>query len=120
LSGATPTSPGALSSAVSNLIVRLMNEYAGRGPVRARSYVDGDLVCVILEDTLTRGELNLVKDGQDELVLSTRRAFQAAMREEAIAGVEELTGRKVKAFMSDNHIAPDVAVECFVLEPEDQ
>jgi uncharacterized protein YbcI len=104
---------------VSNLIVRLINEYAGRGPVRARTYVDGDLVCVILEDTLTRGETNLVKDGQEALVLSTRRAYQAAMRVEAIAGIEELTGRRVKAFMSDNHIDPDVAVECFVLEPED-
>jgi uncharacterized protein YbcI len=119
LSGTTPTSPGALSSAVSNLIVRLFNEYAGRGPVRARAYVDGDLVCVILEDTLTRGETNLVKDGQVELVLRTRRAFQSAMRKEAIAGIEELTGRTVRVFMSDNHIDPDVAVECFVLEPED-
>jgi uncharacterized protein YbcI len=119
LSGATPTSPGAVSSAVSNLLVRLFNEYAGRGPVRARTYLDEDLVCIILEDTLTRGEVNLVKDGQKELVLSTRRAYQSAMREEAIAGVEELTGRKVRVFMSDNHIDPDVAVECFVLHPED-
>jgi uncharacterized protein YbcI len=118
LSGTTPTSPGALSSAVSNFIVRLFNEYAGRGPVRARTYIDGDLVCVILEDTLTRGETNLVKDGQVDLVLRTRRAFQSAMRKEAIAGIEELTGRTVKVFMSDNHIDPDIAVECFVLEPE--
>jgi uncharacterized protein YbcI len=40
------------------------------------------------------------------------------MSEDAIAGVEELTGRKVLAFMSDNHIEPDVAVECFVMAPE--
>jgi uncharacterized protein YbcI len=52
-------------------------------------------------------------------VLRTRRAFQSAMRKEAIAGIEELTGRTVRVFMSDNHIDPDVAVECFVLEPED-
>jgi uncharacterized protein YbcI len=101
---------------VSNLIVRLVNEYAGRGPVRARTYYDGDLVCVVLEDTLTRGETSLVKDGRRELVLSTRRAFQEAMSAEAIAGVEELTGRKVKAFMSANHIEPDMASEVFVLD----
>jgi uncharacterized protein YbcI len=118
VSGSAPTSPGALSSAVSNLIVRLFNDYAGRGPVRARSYIDGDLICVVLEDTLTRGEMNLVRDGQVDLVLRTRRAFQSAMRKEAIAGIEDLTGRKVKVFMSDNHIDPDVAVECFVLEPD--
>jgi uncharacterized protein YbcI len=99
-------------------MVRLINEYAGRGPVRARSYIDGDLVCVILQDTLTHGERTLVASGEDTLVLTTRRAYQAAMRVDAVAGVEELTGRKVMAFMSDNHLDPDVAVECFVLEPE--
>ena len=31
--------------------------------------------------------------------------------------IEELTGRKVVGFMSDNHIDPDLAVEVFVLEP---
>jgi uncharacterized protein YbcI len=107
-----------VASALSNLIVRLFNDYAGRGPVRARTYYDGDLVCVVVEDTLTKGELSLVDDGREDLVLRTRRAFQDAMREDAIAGVEEITGRTVKAFMSDNHIAPDVAVEAFVLEPE--
>lgn len=117
LSQADPTSAGALNSALSNLIVRLVGEYAGRGPVRARSYVDGDLVCVVLQDTLTRGERNLLNNGEEDLVLRTRRAYQSAMRDEAIAGVEEITGRKVMAFMSDNHIDPDVAVECFVLEP---
>jgi len=87
--------------------------------VRARSYYDGDLVAIVLQDTLTRGERSLVGSGEGELVLRTRRAFQSAMREEAIAGVEELTGRKVLAFMSDNHLDPDVAVESFVLVPED-
>ena len=31
--------------------------------------------------------------------------------------IEQLTGRKVIGFMSDNHIDPDIAVEVFVLEP---
>jgi uncharacterized protein YbcI len=31
--------------------------------------------------------------------------------------IEELTGRKVIGFMSDNHVDPDLAVEVFVLEP---
>jgi uncharacterized protein YbcI len=113
-----PTSPGALNASLANLMVRLVNDYAGRGPVRARAYSEGDLVCVVLQDTMTRGEQSLVSNGDEALVLTTRRAHQSAMRSDAIAGVEELTGRKVKAFMSDNHIDPDVAVECFVLEPE--
>jgi uncharacterized protein YbcI len=100
------------------MMVRLVSEYTGRGPTKARTYYDGDLVAIVLQDTLTRGERSLVRDGRSELVLSTRRAFQATMSDDAVAGVEEITGRKVMAFLSDNHIDPDVAVESFVLHPE--
>jgi hypothetical protein len=31
--------------------------------------------------------------------------------------VEEISGRRVSAFMSANHLEPDLAVEIFVLEP---
>ena len=31
--------------------------------------------------------------------------------------IEQLTGRTVIGFMSDNHIDPDLAVEVFILEP---
>ena len=39
------------------------------------------------------------------------------MAQEAIGIVEELSGRRVAAFMSDNHIDPDLAIEIFVLQP---
>jgi uncharacterized protein YbcI len=67
---------------------------------------------------LTKGERRLVTQGRDIRVLDYRAEFQAAMREEAIAKIEELTGRRVTAFMSANHIDPDLAAELFVLEPE--
>ena len=47
-----------------------------------------------------------------------RRAYQEAMTTDCIAAIEDLTGRTVLAFMSANHIDPDVAAELFVLEPE--
>jgi uncharacterized protein YbcI len=109
---------GSVSASISNMMVRLVSEYTGRGPTKARTYFDGDLVSIVLQDTLTRGERSLVRDGRSELVLSTRRAYQDTMSDDAVAGIEELTGRKVLAFLSDNHIDPDVAVESFVLEPE--
>ena len=37
------------------------------------------------------------------------------MREELVASVEELTGRRVVAFLSDQSADPDVAIESFVL-----
>lgn len=39
------------------------------------------------------------------------------MRSELIAGVQKLTGRKVIAFLSADHLEPDIAIESFVLEP---
>ena len=106
---------GSKAAAISNMIVRTMSEYTGRGPTKARTHLGDDLVTVVLQDTLTKGERSLVSDGRQDLVLSMRKAFQITMRPDLIAGVEEILGRDVAAFMSDNHIEPDVAVEIFVL-----
>ncbi len=112
------TTSGSKGAAISNMVVHTMTEYTGRGPTRARTYFGDDVLTVVLRDTLTKGERSLVGDGLDDLVLVTRKAFQATMREDLINGVEEILGRKVQAFMSDNHIDPDISVEVFVLEPD--
>lgn len=108
---------GSLNAAVANAVVRLVREYTGRGPTEARAIISGDFVCVLMKDTLTKGEVSLVQDGRVEAVLAMRREFQKTMREDLVAAVEMLTERKVIAFMSDNHVDPDMAAETFVLEP---
>jgi uncharacterized protein YbcI len=105
-------------AAISNAIRQLVAEYTGRGPTRARTSIRDNVVVVLLEDTLTKGERRLVTKGRDHRVLEYRSEFQDAMREDAIASVEQLTSRKVAAFMSANHIDPDLAAEVFVLEPD--
>ena len=110
-----------LRSAVALRARRAVQKYGdtpGRGPTRARTSIRDNLVVVLLEDTLTKGERRLVAQGRDIRVLDYRAEFQAAMREDAIAKIEELTGRRVTAFMSANHIDPDLAAELFVLEPD--
>ena len=109
---------GSKAAAISNHVVRTMSEYTGRGPTMGRTYINDDLVTVVLRDTLTKGERSLVKEDLDELVLTMRKAFQGTMRHDLVNGVEEILGRKVIAFMSDNHIDPDLAVEMFVMEQE--
>jgi uncharacterized protein YbcI len=39
---------------ISTATVQLLNEYTGRGPTRAKTRIDGDLVTVLLADTLTK------------------------------------------------------------------
>jgi len=111
-----PPERGQMSLAISNAVVKLVSEYTGRGPTRARSYVNDELVTVVLRDTLTKGERSLVRDGKGELVLRVRLAFQQTMRDELIAGIEQITGRSVQAFLSANHMDPDIAIETFVLD----
>ena len=110
-----PSISGSKAAAISNHVVRTMSEYTGRGPTKARAYLNDNLVTVLLQDTLTKGERSLVGDSLDELVLSMRKAFQGTMRHDLISGIEEILERTVVAFLSDNHIAPDIAVEVFVL-----
>ena len=72
-----------------------------------------------MQDLLTKGERSLIRDGKQDLVLETRRAYQLTMREDYTAGIEEITGRVVIAFLSANHIDPDIAIESFMLAPQD-
>ncbi|MEA2659896.1 MAG: hypothetical protein QOF64_2495 [Candidatus Binatota bacterium] len=112
------TSPNAgASSAISTAVVHLIREYTGRGPTKAKTYVNHDLVTVVLQDTLTKGERSLVTDGRSDSVLHTRLLYQQTMRGALVETVERLTNREVLAFMSANHIEPDMAVETFVLVP---
>lgn len=105
------------TAAISNMVVHLLNQYTGRGPTKARTHIHDDIVTVILRDTLTKAEQVLVANGHRELVLSTRKTFQDTMASELIAAVEAILGRDVLAFLSTNHIDPDIAVETFILAP---
>jgi uncharacterized protein YbcI len=108
---------GSRSAAISNLTVRLLSEYTGRGPTRARTYFNDDLVTIVLQDTLTKAERTLVETEHRDLVMTTRTTFQQVMGDDLIAGIEEILGRKVVAFLSAQHIDPDIAIESFVLAP---
>ena len=114
-----PTTTGPHGLAISNLVVRLLSEYTGRGPTKARTHFNDNLITVVVQDLLTKGERSLIRDGKADLVLEMRRAYQLTMRDDFVAGIEEITGRVVIAFLSANHIDPDVAIESFMLASED-
>ncbi len=109
---------GSRHAAIFNLVVRTLSDYTGRGPTRARTYIAGDLVSVVLQDTLSKGERSLTQDGLQDLVLTMRKAYQGTMRHDLISGVEGILGRKVIAFFSDNNVEPDMALEAFLLAPD--
>jgi uncharacterized protein YbcI len=114
------TSDGQLATAIASMVVQVLRQYTGRGPTRSRTYLNDELISVVLQGTLTQAERALVADGKSDLVLSNRRAFQSIMAADLIAGIEELTGRTVIAFLSDNSIDPDVKVKSFLLAPQEE
>ena len=107
---------GMLNTAIANAVVGLLREYTGRGPTRSRATIRDNIVLVMLEQTLTKGERSLVNKGRADKVIEIRHEFQEAMREESMAKVAELTGRSVVAMLSANHVNPDLGAEIYVLD----
>lgn len=107
---------GQLSADISSAVVHLFLKHTGRGPTKARTTLDADLVVVLLQDNMTKGEKSLVHAGKGAEVLQIRRTFQETMRAELVEAVERLTGRNVVSFMSANDIDPDAAAEIFLLD----
>jgi uncharacterized protein YbcI len=106
--------------ALSKAMTRLYKEQFGRGPTATRTHWCGDdVLTVILEDTLTPAERNLVRMGEHQRLRDTRLFFQYASVREFCEPVERITGRKVRAFFSAvDTEAEGMANETFVLHPE--
>ena len=65
---------------------------------------------------MTAAERSLSASGEHEAVLRMRLRYQELMRDELVSAIERLTEGKVDAFLSGNHLEPDLAVELFVLD----
>ena len=103
---------------ISNAVVGITRDYTGRGPTRARTSMTDDMVTVVYHESLTKAEQRLHERGEDEAVRGIRRKFQEVMRDDYVAAVEQISGRKVIAFLSDHHMDPDIAVETFITQRE--
>jgi len=109
---------GPRATALSNVMTKLHREYYGRGPDGVRTVLGTDLVVCVLEDIYMPVERTLLDAGEVAAVRETRLAFQRAMETRFVGAVEEIMARKVRAFMSQVHVDPDISCEIFVLEPD--
>ena len=108
---------GHLLSAISIGIVKLMREHYGRGPMNAKTYVLDDIVvCVLRGSGFTALEETLMYSGQPGRVIAMREEFQSVMADRYKTTIENLTGRKVVAFVSQAHVDPDITVEMFFVD----
>ena len=89
------------------------HKYLGRGPKTASTFHYGNVLVTMMHEILTHAEKPLTQTGQIDAVNNIRHLFQETMAGDFREAVERITGRKVLAFISGNHIDPDIAAELF-------
>lgn len=109
-----PLSGDPLLQAVTESMVELHERYY-RAPATAKSQMLGDdLLACVLGGVFTDVEKTMIELQRGPVVQETRSTFQEAMQQKFIEVVERLSGREVLAFISNQHIGPDIEVELFV------
>ena len=116
-----PTAPltgDALLEGVNDAMVELHERYHHRAPVTARTQLIGDeILACVMSGIYTDVEKTLIELEQQATVRHMRSVFQRAMKDRFIAAVQQLSGRRVRAFICDSHVGPDLQIELFILEP---
>lgn len=119
-----PKAPhGQLRAAIGNALVRVVHQFHGRGPARARVYLADEHVFCALEDPLTTVERTLTAGGRMDLVRRLRMRLLAAARDQYAYEVEQVLGRRVLACDAQVVFDPDVVFLTFVVddgEPSDE
>jgi uncharacterized protein YbcI len=115
-----PLSRGVLLAAISTSIVKLVRQHYGRGPIKAKTYaLDDIIVCVMRGSGFTPLERTMMQSAEADAsrrVVAMREDFQRIMGERYQKTIEDLTGRKVLAFLSQAHVEPDITLEVFFID----
>ena len=111
---------GAILANISRRIVQLHKEYYGKGPTRAKTYYIDNVVLVMLRGGYTRVEETLLRSGRRRAVMEQRAEFQEVMGSRFREVIRDETGRDVTAFISGNHQDPDILLEVFILEEDEE
>jgi uncharacterized protein YbcI len=107
---------GSLRMAVSNAMVGLKKRFYGKGPVKARTFLNENYVFCVMEGGLTRNEETLLEAGEDEIVRDYRLKFQAVMAKPTMDAIEQITHRRVLGYHSQIVFRPERSFEIFVLD----
>ena len=106
---------GEMLAAISNAMVQAKKRSYGKGPTKARTYVNDDVVLVVMEGGLTPNEETLLDAGHEALVREYRLRFQEAVASTLKADVARLLGRPVLSYHSQIVFRPTRVFEIFVL-----
>lgn len=112
-----PLAGGPLLAAISTSIVAILRDRYGRGPMKAKTYALDDIIIVVMRGSgFTTLEQTIVDSGEPDRVVDMRHEFQGMMAKRYTETIEQLTGRKVLAFLSQAHVEPDITMEIFFID----
>jgi uncharacterized protein YbcI len=99
---------------ISNAMVGLKKEFYGKGPTKAKTFLNDNYVFCVMEGGLTRNEETMIERGHEDLVRSYRLRFQEAMEDPTVEAVQRITGHTVIGYHSQIVFNPERAFEIFV------
>ena len=120
---------GEVLTAISDGMVALLKEFYGRGPSRAKSYYEDDLVVCLLRGGFSRVEQTLLAGGRGPSVIQQRMDFQDVMHErfESVIGCLARGAGELRAQLAqltreaagqDRKAAPGFGIEALVVDVE--
>ncbi|HEV7806385.1 MAG TPA: Na-translocating system protein MpsC family protein [Solirubrobacteraceae bacterium] len=112
-----PLRRGQLLAEISTATVALLRDHYGRGPMKAKTYALDDIIVVVMRGSgFTALEQTIMDDDGSERVVAMRHEFQRVMADRFKDTIEDLTDRKVLAFLSQAHVEPDITLEVFLID----
>jgi uncharacterized protein YbcI len=113
--GSSESEGGPARAAISNAVVRILNDLYGKGAARTRTYIADDHVFCALEGVLTTVERTLAEADEKDLVRELRLRFGELVRPVLGAEVTRLVGRQVLSIETQLVFDPDTMFLIFVL-----
>lgn len=105
-----------LTEGISAAMVGLYSAFCAHDRTTVTTYINAKIILCLLKNVLTESEDALVAASGRREVIDGRVAFRAETEDEFAAAIEQLTARRVVAFLSANQTIPGVAGELFFLD----
>jgi hypothetical protein len=111
------SSGNGLPAELTEALVSLWTQYAGKPPTNARTEIRGNVVTCVLVDAVDDYNRSMTAPQTRDTVRGVGKLTPASYKQEAVAAVVRLTRQRVASFVSSHDRDTDVATEVFTLEP---
>lgn len=101
---------------ISRNLVQLYVRAFGRGPNRARTFVQPQFAVCVLRDVFTTAERTLLADGGEAEVEAGRQRINHSIEEECVEIVEAETRRSVQSHLAQLRVPTDLVVHLFLFD----